>query len=116
MDSSLEQFEVKPLIPLELFGYNISFTNSALMMLLAALSVCFLMYCASFNLKIIPGKLQSIVEIMIGFVSDLVEENILAEGQKYFAFIFTLFMFILFGNILGSFLDASARSSVDPRS
>ena len=49
----------------------------------------------------VPGRLQSLVELSYEFIGDMVGSTVGKEGRRYFPFIFTLFMFILFGNMLG---------------
>ena len=103
MASPLSQFEVKTIIPIEAFGYDISFTNSALAMLLTVVLVILFMYICSRNLSIIPSRGQTVLESTYEFIAGMIGDNIGQEGMKYFSFIFTLFLFILIGNLLGMF-------------
>lgn len=99
----MEQFEVKELIPLKFNGYDISFTNSSLFMCLAVVS-CVLLFALCLKKRaIVPGKGQAFAEMIYDFVHNLMRENIGAEGLKYFGFIFSLFLFIACGNVLGLF-------------
>jgi F-type H+-transporting ATPase subunit a len=99
----LEQFQIKRLIPIHIGDLDLSFTNSALFMLIAvALITLFLTY-AMRSRALIPGRLQSMAELSYEFVANMIRENVGSEGRRYFPFIFTLFMFILFGNVLGMF-------------
>ena len=99
--SPLEQFEIKRLIPIDIGGLDLSFTNSALFMLIAvALATLFLTYSMRTR-AVVPGRLQSVAEISYEFIANMIRENVGTEGRRYFPFIFTLFMFILFGNLLG---------------
>ena len=99
--SPLEQFEIKRLIPIDIGGLDLSFTNSALFMLIAvALATLFLTYSMRTR-ALVPGRLQSVAEISYEFIANMIRENVGTEGRRYFPFIFTLFMFILFGNLLG---------------
>ncbi len=101
MASPLSQFEIKTIIPLEFLGYDISFTNSSLAML-ATITLIFLFLIISLkNSSIIPSKSQSALEISYEFISGMIDDNIGKEGLRYFSFIFSLFMFILLGNLLG---------------
>tara|TARA_Y100001970_G_scaffold293977_1_gene445276 strand:- start:13912 stop:14661 length:750 start_codon:yes stop_codon:yes gene_type:complete len=99
--SPLEQFEIKELIPIEVAGNDISFTNSALMMVIAVALICLLMLAGTRRRAIIPSRWQMVAEICYEFVANLIRDTVGNEGRKYFPFIFTLFMFILFGNMLG---------------
>ncbi len=101
MHSPVEQFTIKALLHLEIFGYDISFSNSALFMFLAVfLSTLYLLY-AMRRREMIPGRLQASAEMMYEFISDMVRSNIGNAGRPFFPFIFTLFVFLLFGNMLG---------------
>ncbi len=101
--SPLEQFEIHPLIKIEeqLWGWDLSFTNSSLWMVIAAVCVCLLVWQGTRERSLVPGRLQSLVELLYNFVADLLDSNVGHEGKKYFPFFFTLFTFILFGNMLG---------------
>jgi len=101
MADPIHQFEIKELIPLELFETNISFTNSSLFMSLAIIFVTLLLLISIKNKSLIPSRLQSISEIFYEFISNMVSDNIGDKGRKFFPLIFTLFTFLLFGNILG---------------
>ena len=97
----MEQFEIKRLIPIDIGGLDLSFTNSALFMLIAvALATLFLTYSMRTR-ALVPGRLQSMAELSYEFIANMIRENVGTEGRRYFPFIFTLFMFILFGNLLG---------------
>lgn len=103
MSNPMEQFVIKPLVPLEVGGVDISFTNSALFMVLAvAVSTLLLALCLR-KRSIVPGVAQSIPETLYEFISGLLKENVGVEGLKYFPFIFTMFLFVAFGNLLGLF-------------
>ena len=101
MHSPVEQFTIKALMHIELFGYDVSFSNSALfMMLTVILSVAYLTY-AMRNRDMVPGRLQASAEMLYEFVSEMVRSNVGSEGRPFFPFIFTLFIFLLLGNMLG---------------
>ena len=101
MHSPVEQFTLKTLLHLELLGYDISFTNSALFMVLAVLLSTLYLTLAMRKKAMIPGRIQASAEMLYEFVSDMVRSNAGNEGRPFFPFIFTLFVFILFGNMLG---------------
>jgi F-type H+-transporting ATPase subunit a len=96
----MHQFTVKPLIPLHLGGYDISFTNSAAWML-AALFVIALFMLGGMKRQIVPGRWQMAVEGLTGFIDDMVQVNIGPQGKKFVPYIFSLFSFILVSNLLG---------------
>ena len=101
MHSPVEQFTIKALLELKLFGYDISFTNSALFMMLSViLSVVYLTYAVR-KREMIPGRMQASAEMLYEFISEMVKSNVGNEGRPFFPFVFTLFIFLLFGNMLG---------------
>jgi F-type H+-transporting ATPase subunit a len=97
----LEQFAVEPLIPIHIGRYDLSFTNSALFMVLAALLATLLMTMAVKRGALVPGRLQSIAELIYEFVDGMVRDNAGREARGFTPFVFTLFVFILLGNLLG---------------
>jgi F-type H+-transporting ATPase subunit a len=98
----LAQFEVHSIGPeLSLAGFNVPFNNSALWMVIAVVVATGLMIAATARQAVIPGRLQSLAEVLHGFVANMVRENAGQEGMKYFPFVFSLFIFVLFGNLLG---------------
>ncbi len=99
--SPLEQFEIRTLVPLEVGGYDLAFTNSALMMVLAgALAVALTTLCGR-KLRLVPGRGQALAEMCYEFCANLLRDTVGSEGRRYFPLVFSLFMFILFGNMLG---------------
>ncbi len=103
MSNPMEQFEIKKIIPINIGGYDIGFTNSSLCMVLAAtIVVCIFAFCLR-KRTLIPGVAQNIPESIYEFIYKIVQDNIGKEGLKYFSFIFTLSLFIASGNILGLF-------------
>ncbi len=103
MANPVEQFIPKTLIPLQVGGFDVSFTNSALMMVTAVVLVTVFMVAAMSPKSVVPGRWQSLAEVMYEFVANMLRENVGHGGRPYFPFIFTLFMFVLLGNVLGLF-------------
>jgi F-type H+-transporting ATPase subunit a len=101
MIDPLHQFEIHTLIPLKIDGFDISFTNSSLYMVLAVLFTTLFLVGGMVRSQLIPGRWQAMTEMTYSFVANLLDETVGLKGQKYFPFIFTLFMFILMGNLLG---------------
>ena len=97
----LSQFEIKPLYDLSLAGHDVSFTNSSLFMVLAVLSITLFITMGMKSRSLVPGRLQNAAEMMYEFINSMVNDNMGKDGRKYFPFIFTLFSFILFSNLLG---------------
>lgn len=103
MASPLEQFTIKPLIPINIGGYNVSFTNSSLFMVITVLSIVLLFSFCLRKRTIVPSTSQSLVESAYDFIHNLLYNSTGKDGLKYFSFIFSLFLFIAFGNFLGLF-------------
>lgn len=101
MPDPIHQFEIKRLFPLELFGYDVTFTNSSLFMVVgAALIVAFLIM-ASRSRALVPGRLQSIAEMGYEFIANMIRDSMGEQGMKFFPFVFTIFAFIFTLNMLG---------------
>ena len=103
MSSPMEQFVIKPIIPLHIGGFDVSFTNSSLFMVLAVVVSTTLFALCLRKRSLVPNAAQSVPEGLYEFIHNLLRENVGAEGLKYFPFIFTLFLFVAFGNLLGLF-------------
>lgn len=99
----LNQFEIARLVELNFLGLDISFTNSALFMLIGTALVSLFLLLSMRGRALVPNRLQSVAELSYEFVAGLVRDNAGQEGLRYFPFVFTLFMFILFLNLLGLF-------------
>ena len=101
MASPLEQFQIERYVPILVGNADLSFTNSSLWMVISAGAVYGLVMLGTRHHAMVPGRLQSVVELAYEFVADLVRENAGKEAMAYFPAVFTLFMFILMGNTLG---------------
>ena len=97
----MEQFEIKRLIPIDLFGVDASFTNSSLFMVIAVGLITAFLFFAMGRRQLVPGRLQSMAELSYEYIANMVRENLGEEGMKYFPWVFTIFMFILTLNLLG---------------
>jgi len=101
MHSPMEQFEIKRLLPLNIGGLDASFTNSSLWMMIAVILATGVFVFGMRQRALVPGRLQSVAELGYEFIAGMVRDNVGDAGKKYFPFIFTLFVFILFCNLLG---------------
>ena len=101
MADPINQFEIKKIIPLELNNIDISFTNSSMFMVLTTSLVSILLILSIKKKQIIPNRFQVISELFYEFIANMINDNIGHKGQRFFPLIFTLFTFILFGNLLG---------------
>jgi F-type H+-transporting ATPase subunit a len=97
----LEQFAIERIVPIHIGGIDVSYTNAALMMTIAVVAVTALMVLATRRAALVPGRWQSVAEMLYEFVADMVDSNIGQGGRQFFPFVFTLFAFILFANLLG---------------
>ena len=100
----MHQFLVEPLFGhrLALGAYDISFTNSALFMVVTAVALWVFML-GGMKRELVPGRWQAAVEGMTTFVSNMMSTSIGPEGRKFTPYVFSLFMFILFANLIGLF-------------
>ena len=101
MANPVEQFQIEPLVPLHIGSVNVSFTNSALLMVISVAMVTAFLTLSVRGRALVPGRWQSMAEVFYEFVANMIRDNVGSEGRKYFPFIFSLFMFVLFGNLLG---------------
>ncbi len=101
----IKQFEIHPafdgLGTFHLLGHEITYTNSAFMMTLASVLICLFLFLGTRKKALVPGRLQSMVEMSYEFVANMVRANAGREGLKFLPFIYALFMFILLANLLG---------------
>lgn len=99
----IHQFHITKLIPIEIGGYDFSFTNSsAFMVATIAVAGAFLFLTTS-SRGLIPSRLQSISEMSYEFVASMLRDAAGSQGMKFFPFVFSLFMFVLVANLLGLF-------------
>ena len=101
MAEPLHQFEIHTLLPLHIRGIDISFTNASLFMVIAVVATTLFLGGGIIRSKVTPGYWQSMTEMFYGFVSNILDETMGVKGRKYFPFIFTIFMFIFMGNVIG---------------
>jgi F-type H+-transporting ATPase subunit a len=100
-ESPLAQFTVKKLVDLHIGGIDVSFTNASLFMVIAAALITLFMVAAMRPRAIVPGRFQGAAELFYEFVDNMLVENVGVEGRRYFPFVFSIFMFVFFCNILG---------------
>ena len=98
----IHQFKITKLLPITTIGSNdIAVTNSAVFMLVAVGLIAALLVGATSSRSLVPGRMQSIAELSYEFVASTIRSTAGSEGMRFFPLVFTLFMFILFANILG---------------
>ena len=99
--SPLAQFEIKTFIPLQVGDINVSITNSSVFMIATVLAISLFLVMGMRRSALVPGRWQSMVELSYIFIANLIKDTVGSEGRPYFPFIFTVFMFVLFGNLFG---------------
>jgi F-type H+-transporting ATPase subunit a len=97
----LDQFIIQTWVPIKIGGLDASFTNSSAFMLLTVICATALMVLAVKPRAGVPGRWQLLAELSYQFIARMVSDNIGKEGQTYFPLIFSIFMFVLFGNLIG---------------
>ena len=98
----IHQFQISNIVPIVTIGkYQIYFTNSALFMLIIIVLVSALLIGATAPRAVVPGRLQSVAEMSYEFIANMLRMSAGTEGMKFFPFVFTLFMFVLFANLIG---------------
>ena len=98
----MHQFNVYRIGPeIKLGSFDISFTNASLFMTLSSLAIIILFLIGTKKKSIIPTKIQLLTELSFNFISKMINDTAGAKAKPYFAFIFSLFMFVLFCNMFG---------------
>jgi F-type H+-transporting ATPase subunit a len=97
----MHQFRVVRLVDLNIGGYDISFTNSALWMVISVLGIIVFFAWAMSRPKTVPDRKQSLAEIWYGFVAGIVKDVNHEDGKPFVPLIFTIFSFIFVANMLG---------------
>ncbi|HEX8200689.1 MAG TPA: F0F1 ATP synthase subunit A, partial [Isosphaeraceae bacterium] len=95
----MHQFQISPLAG-NLDGTPFVFTNSALWMLIF-MALIWLFMLGGMKRQLVPTRWQAAVEGVTGFVTSMLDTSVGPEGRKYVPWVFTIFMFILFANLLG---------------
>ena len=99
--SPLDQFKLKTIIHFQMFGYDISITNSVLFMMFVGLCTVTYFLFAFRARALVPSRYQMSGELTYRLIYNMLDENIGVKGKKFVPLIFTLFMFILLCNLFG---------------
>ncbi len=99
--SPLSQFEIHSIFDINSNGVNISFTNSSLAMVSTVAIITIFLTLTTKKRSLIPSRLQLISESMYNFIAQLLQDTVGNEGKKYFPIVFSIFMFVLVGNMIG---------------
>ena len=97
----MAQFAVKPLVPLHIGHYDVSFTNQSFWMFIVIGVASLFLYVAATSRSLVPTRMQSIAELSYEFTANMIQSAAGEAGLKFFPFVFTIFMFVLMSNFLG---------------
>jgi len=101
MPDPIHQFELHPIVPIKIFGWDVSFTNSSLFMVASVVLITAFFMVSMRSRSLVPGRMQSMAEVTHEFVAGMLRDSTGSAGMKYFPFVFTIFMFIFTCNMLG---------------
>ena len=101
MDNPLHPFELHPFGQLSLFGLDISLNKAVIMMWVVVALIAGLLIVAGTSRRLVPTKLQSLAELLVDFIRGMILDTMGKDGMRFFPFLATLFLFILFCNLLG---------------
>ena len=99
--SPLDQFEINPLVNFEVGGFNLAFTNSSVSMVITVLFITLFLTLTVNPRSIVPSRMQLISELCYNFIAQLLNDTVGDQGKRYFPFVFSIFMFVLIGNMVG---------------
>ena len=98
----MHQFNVYRIGPeISLGNVDISFTNASLFMIISALTIISVFFVGTRRKAIIPTKIQLLTELSYTLISKMISDTAGSKAKPYFPFVFSLFMFVLFCNMLG---------------
>ncbi len=100
-ESPLHQFELQNWIPISIGGFDISINKAVVFMWVVIAVAAVLMIMAGSSRKLVPGKLQSLAEMMVDFIRNMILDTMGKDGMRFFPLVATLFVFILFSNYIG---------------
>lgn len=101
MANPIKQFEIQPLIPMHIGNIDVSYTNSALWMTIAVVVSAVFFTLSMRKRSLVPDRAQIFAESIYEFVAGMIRDNIGPKGRQYFPLIFSMFMMVLLGNMLG---------------
>ncbi len=99
----IHQFQIQKIVPIEIGGLDLSFTNSSLFMVLTVAGAAAFLLIPTRSQAVVPGRWQSAAELVYEFVAKTLRDSAGKEGMRFFPFVFSLFMFILVANLWGMF-------------
>ena len=99
--SPLEQFEIVPFVEIKSNNIDLSITNSSVSMILTVAIITLFLTLTVNTRAIVPSRLQLLSELSYNFIAQLLKDTVGNDGRKYFPLVFTIFMFVLVGNMVG---------------
>jgi F-type H+-transporting ATPase subunit a len=97
----LHQFVISPILKIRFGSLDLSFTNSSLAIMTVLFSVIASLTFGIRNKKLVPDRTQAFLEMVYLLITNLIDSNVGKDGRKYFPFVFSIFLFVLFGNVIG---------------
>jgi F-type H+-transporting ATPase subunit a len=107
----ISQFQIKPIVPIHLGSLDLSFTNSSLFMVVVLGLSAALMLLGTGGHALVPGKVQSAAEMSYEFTANMIKQTAGRDGMRFFPFVFAIFLFVMFSNVLGLFPYSFAVTS-----
>ncbi|MGH6932131.1 MAG: F0F1 ATP synthase subunit A [Dongiaceae bacterium] len=99
--SPLEQFEIKNIVDIPVGHLNLGFSNSSLWMVITTVLATAMIVLSMRGRGLVPTRWQSVAELLYEFVGGMLNDVVGKSGRPFFPFVFSLFMFVLFANLLG---------------
>lgn len=99
----IHQFQISRLVPIEVGGLDLSFTNSSLFMVATVVVTSGFLYLTTSSRGLIPSRMQSVSEMTYEFIANMLRDAAGTQGMRFFPLVFSLFTFILVANLLGLF-------------
>ena len=99
----ISQFKIQNWVPIEIGGLDFSFTNSSAFMIASAVGAGAFLFLSTANRGLVPSRMQSVAEMSYEFIANMLRDAAGSHGMKFFPFVFSLFMFVLFANLFGMF-------------
>lgn len=99
----IHQFQIFKMIPIQVGGYDFSFTNSSFFMVATIVLAGAFLFLTTSSRGLVPSRLQSVSEIIYEFTASMLRDAAGSQGMKFFPFVFAIFMFTLIGNTIGMF-------------
>jgi F-type H+-transporting ATPase subunit a len=101
LDNPLHPFELHCYLDFALFGFNVCVNKAVVMMWIVVALAAGLLIAGATSRRLVPTKLQSLTELLVDFIRGIILDTMGKDGMRFFPFIATLFIFILFCNLLG---------------